>query len=62
MTVIKSTLKPRAKDFKENATAQEAVVADLREKTLKIALGGPLTSREAWYRGRNASLLPTMLP
>ena len=46
MTVIKSTLKPRAKDFKENATAQEAVVADLREKTLKIALGGPLTSRE----------------
>ena len=46
MTVIKSTLKPRAKDFKENATAQEAVVADLREKTLKIGLGGSLTSRE----------------
>ena len=46
MTVIKSTLKPRAKDFKENATAQEAVVADLREKTEKIALGGSLASRE----------------
>ena len=46
MTVIKSTLKPRAKDFKKNATAQEAVAADLSEKTLKIALGGSQASRE----------------
>ena len=31
MTVIKSTLKPRAKDFKENAAALVELVSDLRE-------------------------------
>ena len=46
MTVIKSTLKPRAKDFKENSAALEALVADLREKSAEIALGGSEASRK----------------
>lgn len=46
MTVIKSTLKPRAKDFKENAAALEGLVADLKEKTSEIALGGTESSRK----------------
>jgi len=46
MTVIKSTLKPRAKDFKENAAAQAELVEDLREKTETTALGGTEASRE----------------
>ncbi len=46
MTVIKSTLKPRAKDFKENAAALVELVSDLREKTETASLGGSQASRE----------------
>ena len=46
MTAIKSTLKPRAKDFKQNAAALAGLVEDLREKTETAALGGTEASRE----------------
>ncbi len=46
MTVLKSMIKPRSKEFKENAAAMDALVADLREKTDAAALGGSAASRE----------------
>jgi len=46
MTVLKSTIKPRSKEFKENAAAMEGLVADLREKIGAAELGGNAASRE----------------
>ncbi|HTY98632.1 MAG TPA: carboxyl transferase domain-containing protein, partial [Rhodocyclaceae bacterium] len=40
MAVIKSKLNPRAEDFKTNAAAMKALVAELREKTAEVARGG----------------------
>ncbi|NKB59234.1 MAG: methylcrotonoyl-CoA carboxylase [Alphaproteobacteria bacterium] len=53
MTVYKSTIKPRSKEFKENATAMETLVADLRETVDMAALGGNEASRERHFsRGK----------
>ncbi|MBL4721870.1 MAG: methylcrotonoyl-CoA carboxylase [Alphaproteobacteria bacterium] len=56
MTVIKSAINPRAKDFKANAAAVDVLVEDLREKTATAALGGNEGSR-ARHVGRG-KLLP----
>ncbi|HOI53561.1 MAG TPA: carboxyl transferase domain-containing protein, partial [Azonexus sp.] len=46
MSILKSQLNPRSADFQANATTMRAVVADLREKVEKIALGGPEAARQ----------------
>src|SRR5450830_1044576 len=40
MPHIESKLNPRSEDFKANAAAMQAIVADLRDKVEKIAAGG----------------------
>ncbi len=40
MPAIRSTANPRADEFRANAAAMAALVADLREKVARIALGG----------------------
>ncbi|MFT6579751.1 MAG: 3-methylcrotonyl-CoA carboxylase beta subunit [Alphaproteobacteria bacterium] len=56
MTVFKSAINIRAKEFKANAAAVDALVEDLREKTAAAALGGGDGSR-ARHVGRG-KLLP----
>ena len=46
MTVIKSAINTRSKDFKANVAAVDALVDDLREKTATAALGGGDGPRE----------------
>src|SRR5471032_2208834 len=46
MPIIESKLNPRSDEFRANAAALEAVVADLKEKVAKIALGGGQAARD----------------
>jgi 3-methylcrotonyl-CoA carboxylase beta subunit len=46
MPIIESKLNPRSDDFKANAAALEALVADLREKIQKLSLGGGDAARD----------------
>src|SRR3954464_12585840 len=46
MAVIRTALEPRSASFRANAEAMRATVADLREKTAAIALGGDEASRK----------------
>ncbi|HEY3597232.1 MAG TPA: carboxyl transferase domain-containing protein [Paraburkholderia sp.] len=46
MPVIETKLNPRSDDFRANAAALEALVADLREKIAKLALGGGPAARD----------------
>src|SRR5471032_2888352 len=46
MPIIESKLNPRSDEFRANAAALEAVVADLKEKVVKIALGGGQAARD----------------
>ena len=46
MAVIQTALDPRSAAFRANAEAMRALVADLREKTAAIALGGDEASRK----------------
>ncbi|MCH7931496.1 MAG: methylcrotonoyl-CoA carboxylase, partial [Proteobacteria bacterium] len=46
MTVLKSALDTRAPEFKHNAEAMAALVADLREKVAGIKQGGGEKARE----------------
>ena len=56
MSVIKSSLNTRSEEFKANAAAMAALVADLREKTIAVAAGGsPETAAKHKARGK---LLP----
>src|SRR5687768_7539342 len=45
MPVLPTALEPRSAAFRANAEAMQAVVADLRQKTAAIALGGDEASR-----------------
>ncbi|HTV88922.1 MAG TPA: carboxyl transferase domain-containing protein, partial [Stellaceae bacterium] len=45
MTVLITSLDPRAAAFRANAAAMRAVVADLRAKTAEISLGGDDAAR-----------------
>src|SRR5256714_1791252 len=45
MPVISTALEPRSDAFRANSVAMRALVADLREKTAAIALGGDEASR-----------------
>ncbi|MBK8121189.1 MAG: methylcrotonoyl-CoA carboxylase [Sulfuritalea sp.] len=56
MSVIKSKLNTRSEEFKTNAAAMSALVADLREKTIAVSLGGSAeTAAKHQARGK---LLP----
>src|SRR3954468_24008405 len=46
MAVIRTVLEPRSDAFRANAEAMRALVADLRDKTATIALGGDEASRK----------------
>ncbi|MGX7001648.1 carboxyl transferase domain-containing protein [Caballeronia sp. KNU42] len=46
MPIIESKLNPRSDEFRANAAALEALVADLKEKVEKIALGGGQAARD----------------
>jgi 3-methylcrotonyl-CoA carboxylase beta subunit len=46
MPIIESKLNPRSDEFRANAAALEALVADLKEKVAKIALGGGQAARD----------------
>jgi 3-methylcrotonyl-CoA carboxylase beta subunit len=46
MPIIESKLNPRSEEFRANAMALEAVVADLKEKVAKLALGGGQAARD----------------
>jgi 3-methylcrotonyl-CoA carboxylase beta subunit len=46
MPIIESKLNPRGEEFRANAAALEAVVADLKEKVAKLALGGGQAARD----------------
>jgi len=46
MAVLTSRLTPRAADFRANAEAMQALVADLRAKVERIAQGGPESARQ----------------
>jgi 3-methylcrotonyl-CoA carboxylase beta subunit len=56
MPIIESKLNPRSDEFRANAAALEALVADLKEKVAMIALGGGSAAREK-HLGRG-KLLP----
>jgi len=43
---IKSQLNPRSDEFRANAERVRALVADLKEKTDRVALGGDEKARE----------------
>jgi 3-methylcrotonyl-CoA carboxylase beta subunit len=45
MPAIKSKLNPRSEEFQANARAMAALVADLREKTDRVSLGGDEAAR-----------------
>jgi 3-methylcrotonyl-CoA carboxylase beta subunit len=46
MSVIKSRLNPRSEEFKANAAAMQAIVADLREKSALAGRGGSDEARQ----------------
>src|SRR4051794_16305271 len=46
MAVIRTVLEPRSASFRANAEAMRALVADLRDKSAAIALGGDEASRK----------------
>ena len=46
MATIKSRLDVRAEEFRSNAAAMRALVADLREKTAQVARGGSEEARQ----------------
>ncbi|MFZ5510694.1 MAG: carboxyl transferase domain-containing protein [Pseudomonadota bacterium] len=46
MTTLKSQLNPRSEEFRNNAQAMRALVADLRDKTAQVALGGTEEARQ----------------
>jgi len=46
MPIIESKLNPRSDEFRANAAALELLVADLKEKVAKIALGGGQAARD----------------
>jgi 3-methylcrotonyl-CoA carboxylase beta subunit len=46
MSVIKSSLDPRAAEFKANAAALRALVDELREKTVQVSRGGSEEARQ----------------
>lgn len=46
MPIIESKLNPRSDEFRANAAALEALVADLREKIDRLALGGGQAARD----------------
>ncbi|RMD62235.1 MAG: methylcrotonoyl-CoA carboxylase [Alphaproteobacteria bacterium] len=46
MTVLKSAISTRSEEFRRNAEAQRALVADLRAKVDRIKLGGGARARE----------------
>jgi 3-methylcrotonyl-CoA carboxylase beta subunit len=46
MPIIESKLNPRGEEFRANAAALEAVVADLKERVAKLALGGGQAARD----------------
>src|SRR6201993_1989852 len=56
MPIIETKLNPRSDDFRNNAAALEALVADLRAKVDKLALGGGQAARDK-HVGRG-TLLP----
>ncbi|WP_345816154.1 carboxyl transferase domain-containing protein [Paraburkholderia sp. PREW-6R] len=56
MPIIESKLNPRSDDFRANAAALEALVADLRAKVEKLSLGGGQAARDK-HTGRG-KLLP----
>ena len=56
MPIIETKLNPRSDDFRTNAAALEALVADLRAKVDKLALGGGQAARDK-HVGRG-KLLP----
>ena len=56
MPIIETKLNPRSDDFRNNAAALEALVADLRAKVDKLALGGGQAARDK-HVGRG-KLLP----
>ena len=45
MAVIQSKLTPRAEEFRRNAEVMRGLVADLRERTAKVARGGSEEAR-----------------
>src|SRR5439155_15029520 len=51
LPVIPTALEPRSAAFRANAAAMRALVADLREKSAAIALGGDEASRQR-HEGR----------
>src|SRR5215207_7127524 len=55
MPVLPTALEPRSETFRANATAMRAVVADLRQKTAAIVLGGDEASRQR-HEGRGKLL------
>ncbi|WP_322008133.1 carboxyl transferase domain-containing protein [Paraburkholderia tropica] len=46
MPIIESKLNPRSDEFKANAAALDALVADLRDKIQKLSLGGGAAARD----------------
>ncbi len=46
MPVIESKLNPRSEDFRANAAAMAAIVADLKAKVAQLAEGGGMAARE----------------
>src|ERR1700712_2817120 len=46
MPIIESKLNPRSDEFRANAAALDVLVADLKEKVAKIALGGGQAARD----------------
>ncbi|HTH59991.1 MAG TPA: carboxyl transferase domain-containing protein [Paraburkholderia sp.] len=46
MPILESKLNPRSEEFRANAAALEALVADLRDKVQKLSLGGGEAARE----------------
>src|ERR1700733_13986814 len=69
MPIIETKLNPRSDDFRTNAAALEALVADLRAKVDKLALGGGQAARDKHVgrgkllpRARSAQLLDPGTP
>jgi 3-methylcrotonyl-CoA carboxylase beta subunit len=56
MTIIETKLNPRGEEFRTNAAALEALVADLKQKVAKLAEGGGQAARDR-HVSRN-KLLP----
>jgi 3-methylcrotonyl-CoA carboxylase beta subunit len=46
MSTIKTRINPRSADFQANAEAMRSLVADLQNKTAKVALGGSESARK----------------